>query len=156
MEHRNGAGEASVLSPGSSGKRARLCGCWCQIPTHKRGGSWERGDPRTLPTLRVSFPSNSATNVVDVPETTQNSPCLRSKWGRGRAVRYDSRCQAGDQYEGHLHCESEGGRELGSVTAREEAGIDFADAVTRGSHEPLWSSTQPLGPMGVEVAGQQL
>lgn len=48
-EHRNGRGEEGVLSSESSGKQARLYGCWCQGPSHKRGDSWERGAPRTPP-----------------------------------------------------------------------------------------------------------
>lgn len=100
---------------------SRLYGCWCQGPTHKRGGSWERRALEHLPTLGVAFPSKSAVSVVDVPESTWNGPCLKSK-GR-RAVRHNGSCQAGDQFEGYLQCELEGGRELGSVTAR-EAGTD--------------------------------
>jgi hypothetical protein len=56
-----------------------------RYPPIREGVPGREGLLEQPPTLGVSFPSNSAVNVVDVPESTRDTPYLRSKRGRGKS-----------------------------------------------------------------------
>lgn len=130
VEHRNG--------PGNSGKQARLCGCWCWRPTHKRGGSWERGAPRTPPYTWGCLPIKQ---------------CMQQMWWTSQRAseqslleeQMEKSCQAQWQLPGRgpglkVPC-SVRWRVAGSwlVSQQGRQGQILVDAAARCSHAPPWS-----------------
>lgn len=89
-----GQGRPMCLALGTLGSRPGYVDAGVRYPPIREGVPGREGLLEQPPTLGVSFPSNSTVNVVDIPESRGNSPCLRSKWGRGKS------CQAQWQLPG--------------------------------------------------------
>lgn len=74
-----GEGRKVCLALRALGSRPGYMDAGVRDPPIKEGAPGRQGLLEHLPTLGVAFPSNSAVNVVDVPESTWNGSLLEGQ-----------------------------------------------------------------------------